>query len=601
MSAPKPERVLKGNGVSPGVALGQALKLDSHNRAVLKLQIDPAHVEGEVRRMQEAIRVSRAQLEVLKARLEEKVGPEHSFILDVHLLMLEDRTLIAEIADLIRRHRVNAEWAVRDATDRIRQAYASLDDEYFRERWADVENVVERILQNLSGDTPINWAPLPHNLIIVSDDFNASAFAAMDLNKVRALVLEAGGRTSHSAIIARSLRIPAVMEARGSLAAIETGDMVLVDGEEGQFVVNPTPARLEETREQLAQADALRDPTVQLKGGGCTRDGTGVSLQANTELPSEVHAAKRYGAEGIGLFRSEFLFFGHPNGFPGMEDQLETYRMLAREMHPYPVAIRTLDAGADKVWAGSDALSELNPSMGLRGIRLSLKGGGRLLEPQLEAILRAGAEGNVEIVLPMVSSVEEVWEVRAAIRKIQSGMGARCGAVAERVPVGAMIEIPSAVLSLESIAAAVDFLCVGTNDLIQYLLAVDRTNPQVSHLFQPLHPSVLHCLGRIAAVAGSLGKPARICGEMSSNPFFVVLLLGMGFRQFSMNCASIPTVRRAISQLTLDDCRTVAAGAMRFITAREVGEYLIETVRPLIACDTDAFAREVRGPAAPVA
>ncbi len=575
--------------------MGQALKLDSHNRVILKLLVDPERVEDEVRRMQRAVQVSREQLEILKARLEEKVDPEHSFILDVHLLMLEDRTLIAEIADLIRRHRANAEWAVRDATDRIRQAYASLDDEYFRERWADIENVVERILQNLSGDEPIHWAPLPHNLIIVSRDFNASAFAAMDLNKVRGLVLEAGGRTSHSAIIARSLRIPAVMEARGSLAAIGTGDMVLVNGDEGQLVVNPGAERLDSLQAQLAQADNAGQPAAQLNGGGCTRDGTGVSLRANTELPSEVHVAKRYGAEGIGLFRSEFLFFGHPRGFPGMEAQLETYRMLAREMHPYPVAIRTLDFGADKVGTGPDAVSEPNPSMGLRGIRLSLRGGGRLLGPQLEAILRAGAEGNVEIVLPMVSSVEEVWEVRSAIGRIQAGIGAASGIIGGGVPVGAMIEIPSAVLSLESIAGAVDFLCVGTNDLIQYLLAVDRSNPQVSHLFQPLHPSVLNCLGHIAAVAARLGKPARICGEMSSNPFFVVLLLGMGFRQLSMNCASIPTVRRVIGQLSLDDCRRIASEAMHFITAREIGEYLIDAVQPLIGWDLGPFAREVRG------
>jgi phosphoenolpyruvate-protein phosphotransferase (PTS system enzyme I) len=600
LSSSKPERILKGNGVSPGVALGQALKLDSHNRVILKLYIDPGAVEEEVRRLQEAIRVSREQLEALKSRLELKVGREHSFILDVHLLMLEDRTLNQEIEDLIRRYRANAEWAVREATDRIRQAYASLDDEYFRERWADVENVVERVLLNLSGDRAIDWAPFPEDLVVASHDFNASSFAAMDVHKVRALALETGGRTSHTAIIARSLRIPAVMEAKGCLAAISSGDIVIVDGDEGQVIVNPTAERLDELSERLTISDALREPSVELKGGAFTKDGAPVRLQANTELPSEVRAARSYGAEGIGLFRSEFLFFGHPHGFPGMIDQLETYCLLAREMSPYAVAIRTLDAGADKVGgAASEVHSELNPSMGLRGIRLSLLAQEHLLFPQLEAILRASAEGNVEVVLPMVSSVEEIAEVRSALETIRATLAQEHTSIGQ-VPLGAMIEVPAAVLSLESIAANVDFLCVGTNDLIQYLLAVDRANPQVAHLFQPLHPSVLQCLSRIATVAGGMGKPVRICGEMSSNPFFAVLLLGIGFRQFSMNCLSIPTIRKIIGKVTLEDCRGIAAQAMSFVTAREAGEFLVSSVSALVDMDLSSYVSEVCGPGATV-
>jgi phosphoenolpyruvate-protein phosphotransferase (PTS system enzyme I) len=602
LSASKPERILKGNGVSPGVALGQALKLDSHNRVILKLLIQQSQVEDEVARMYEAIRVSREQLETLRARLEEKVGREHSFILDVHLLMLEDRTLVEEIVDLIRRYRANAEWAVREATDRIRQAYASLDDEYFRERWADVENVIERVLLNLSGDKATTWAPLPEDLVVVSHDFNASAFAAMDIHKVRGLALEAGGRTSHTAIIARSLRIPAVMEARGCLAAIGSGDLVLINGDEGYLVINPTAERLDALRDRLADSGALREPAVELKEGAFTRDGASICLQANTELPSEVRVAKSYGAEGIGLFRSEFLFFGHPNGFPTMGDQLETYALLAREMSPYPVAIRTLDVGADKVaGTGAEPQSDLNPSMGLRGIRLGLLARDQLLAPQLEAILRASSEGKVEIVLPMVSSVEEIWDVRAAIDKIRARLWAEPEASSRAVPLGAMIEIPAAVLSLESIAGAVDFLCVGTNDLIQYLLAVDRSNPQVSHLFQPLHPSVLNCLDRIASLAGRLGKPVRVCGEMSSNPFFAVLLLGIGFRQFSMNCLSIPIIRNVISRVTLEDCRRIAAQAIRCVTAREAGELLISSVSALVEMDLSSYVSEVCGPGATVA
>ena len=347
--ASKPEIVFQGSGVSAGVVLGQALKFDSHNRLLLKVHVDD--VEAEVRRYLRAIEASKEQLKALKSRLEEKVGSEHGIILDAHLLMLEDRSLNAEILESIRNSHANAEWVLMQATDRLVHAYQSLEDEYFRERHSDIEHVAERILLNLSGDRPFSWEHLSGDLIIVSHDFNPSNFATMDFQKVRGLVLESGGRTSHTAIISRGLRLPAVMGIRDFLARVATGDVLLLNGDDGQVIVNPTQERIESVRRRMEAFGHLRrnprlpNPARRL----LTKDGTPVSLRANTELLHELSAAKNCGAEGIGLFRSEFLYFGHPQGFPAMEEQLAAYRTLAREMSPHPVAIRTLDAGSEKV------------------------------------------------------------------------------------------------------------------------------------------------------------------------------------------------------------------------------------------------------------
>lgn len=590
----KPEVVFQGNGVSPGVALGSALKLDSYNRFILKTFIPEDMLDNEIERAQQAIQISREQLEGLKGRLEQKVGPEHGFILDVHILMLEDKSLMADIISIIRNHGVNAEWAVRQATDRILNAYQSLDDEYFRERVSDIENVVERILLNLSGDKAFSWTALPEDLIVIGHDFNPSAFATLDLHKVRALALEAGGRTSHTAIIARSLRLPAVMEIKDFLSAVTTGDSLLVNGDEGQLILNPSEERIGRLRGRLEEARLVPTMSAIPEGSAVlTTDGCRLSLQANTELPHEVLAAKQCGAEGIGLFRSEFLFFAHPRGFPSMSEQLETYQMLAQEMAPHPVAVRTLDAGGDKTWARTEASVEPNPSMGLRGIRLSLRAQEQFAA-QIEAILRASASGNLQIVLPMISTVEELWEAKNLIEQVRARI-VKSGDTAPRpVPIGAMIEVPAAVLTLDRLAHEVDFLCVGTNDLIQYLLAVDRDNPDVAHLFQPLHPSILQCLSKIAATAKRLKKPVRICGEMSSNPFFAVLFLGMGYNQLSMNPRFIPSIRRVVSVVTLRAARKIVDQAMTFTTAGEIADFLIEAVSRLVKSDLTPYAKEIR-------
>jgi phosphotransferase system enzyme I (PtsI) len=601
LTASKEEKIFVGNGVSPGLALGQALRLDSHDRAILRVKIADDAIDAELQRFHRALEISRNQLIKLKENLEAKVGIEHSFILDVHLLMLEDRHLACQIEATIRKAHCNAEWALRLSSDRIWRAYASMEDEYFRERGNDVENVVERILSNLAGDEPLDWTTFPEDLIIVSRNFNPSAFASLDLTKLKGLALESGGRTSHTAIIARSLRIPAVMGVPRLCSFVSSGDIFFIDGDEGTVIQNPCADRREHIRTGLAESGmAVRQTAVEKSAPAIAKDGVKISLLANIDVPNEVVTAQQAGAEGIGLFRSEFLFYGNPRGFPSVEEQTETYRTIARAMHPYPVTVRTLDAGGDKAMPGVKLISQPNPNMGLRGIRLSLKGKTQFCD-QIEAILRARSAGVLEMVLPMITGVEEIRQVRALIRETERRIAGAHSGQQNPLPLGVMIEVPAAVVSLEAIANETDFLCVGTNDLIQYLLAVDRANPQVAYLYQPLHPSVLYCLKRIADLSNSLNKPARICGEMSANPIFAMLLIGMGFKQLSMNGLSISTVRRIILDISTDACRRIAERAMQFLTASETAEYLIESVGSLTQTDLSPYIKEVRAPSGPAA
>jgi len=589
--AAKSEKVFLGNGVSPGVVFGQALKLDNRNRAILKMRVDD--VEEEVRRFLSAIDQSKAQLALLKSRLEEKIGSEHSVILDTHVLILEDPSLRAEILEGIRKEQANSEWAVTQAMNRIVRAYESLEDEYFREKHNDIEDVLERVLLNLSGDRPFSWDNLPGDLIIVSRDFHPSAFATMDLQKVRGIVLELGGRTSHTAIISRGLRLPTVMGTRDILSSVNTGDPLLVNGDDGQVILHPSRNSMDQMSGRIELFGTTAEYVLEKSGHATlTRDGTPVSLRANTELPHELEAAKRCGAEGIGMHRSELLFFGHPKGLPSVGEQQAAYSVLAREMKPHAVAIRTLDAGTENLFGSEFCSGRENSAMGLRGIRLSLKAKD-MFRSQIEAILRSNGEGNIEMVLPMVSTVEEIWQAKELISEVRESLRKASDAELHNTPVGAMIEVPAAVFSLEALAKEVDFLCVGTNDLIQYLLAVDRENPHVAYLFQPLHPTVLQCLARIAEVAANMNKPVRICGEISSNPFFAVLLLGMGYTQLSMNPLSIPAVRRVLHEVSINAARRIAEKTLTFGTAHEVCLYLTEAVSKLVKNDLAYYAREL--------
>ena len=593
MISSKSEQVLRGMGVSPGQALGNVCKLDKQDRVVFRTSIPKDLIESEIERLRKAVRASRDQLRELKTRLEEKVGKEHSYILDAHALILEDRSLLSQIESIIRGEAANAEWAVRRASDRIREAYDSLDEQYFRERGEDIEDVVERIQRNLFGDEGEVSLQLPEELILVSHDFYPSAFGVLDIQRIKGLVLEAGGPTSHTAIIARSLRIPAIMGIKNLLARVTPGRRVLIDGDRGEVVLDPRDDRVESFRARSQNgAAAVVSPSPKEPAPPRTKDGWGICLQANMEIPHEVSAARTFGAEGIGLFRTEFLFFSHRAGFPTMEEQIEAYSRLREDMSPFPVTIRTLDAVEDAMFPQLLSQPQANPSIGLRGIRLSLRTRD-VFESQVEAIVRSNSQGTLDMVLPMVSTIEEVREARGLIQETER----RVRSTNLDVPpirVGAMIEIPAVVLMLEDLADEVDFFCVGSNDLIQYTLAVDRGNPHVSHLFQPLHPSILRSLKRISAVCKENDREVRICGEVSSNPLFAVLLLGMGFRQLSMNPYTIPRIRHIIEQIRMEEAKSIASDVFRLSKTDDIAEFLMDRVSRAVGMDMAAYLREVR-------
>ena len=586
MSA-KPEIVLQGAGVSSGVVCGQVLKIDSRNRVIFKIEVDD--VDAEARRFIEAIEVSKRQVEGLKSRLEEKIGGEHGLILDMHFLILDDQIFRDEILESIRQNRANAEWTLAQTRDRFVEAYKSLDDEYFRERYSDIEHVTERILMNLSGEQPFSLRNLPDDVVLAARDFNPSGFAVMDIGKVRGLITESGGRTTHTAILSRGLRIPAVMGIKNLMSSVSSGDQVMLYGDTGQVVLNPGQNRIEnELKRPVEFPGTSRRPRVRLR----TKDGVPVSLCANIEFEHEIGPAKTSGVEGIGLYRSEILYFRHPDGKPSMEEQLVVYSKLVEEMKPLPVSIRTLDAGAEKVLPSEEPENCANPNMGLRGIRLSLRSR-NTFQTQIEAILRAACFGKVEMTLPMVTTIEEVRESRLLINETR-GRLISSGIKVPSVPLGVMLEVPAAVLMMESLADETDFFCVGTNDLIQYLMAVDRGNDHVAYLYQPLHPCVLNYLAHIAKTAARVKKPVRICGEISANPFYAVLLLGMGFTQLSMHPLSIPLIRRVIGASSLVEAKKIARKALSLKTARDVYEHLTSVVTRVIPIDLASWAAEIK-------
>ena len=588
MSA-KPGIVLYGTGVSSGTAFGQVLKIDSRNRVIFKIEVEDT--QAEERRFMEAIEISKRQVETLKLKLEEKVGGDHGVILDMHFLILDDRLFHNEILGSIRRYRANAEWALAQARDHFIEAYKSLEDEYFRERYSDIEHVAERILMNLSGEQPFSLGNLPDGVILAARDFNPSGFAVMDPGKVRGLITESGGRTTHAAILSRSLRIPAVMGIKNLMSSVSTGDSVLLHGDTGQVIFNPDRKQVE---------GALQKPAGLFPAIGIgrraklrTKDGVSISLCANIEFEHEVGAAKANGAEGVGLYRSELLYFKSPDGKPSMREQFEAYRKIAEEMKPNPVSIRTLDAGAEKLLPSEKPDRCANPNMGLRGIRVSLYSRDTF-RTQIEAILRSAGFGRVEMTLPMITTIEEVKEARLLIADTRRQL-ALSGIKVPSVPVGVMLEVPAAVLMMESLAAEADFFCVGTNDLIQYLMAVDRGNDDVAYLYQPLHPSVLQCLAHIAKTAARVKKPVRICGEISANPFYAALLLGIGFTRLSMNSLSIPLIRRVAGAVSMSNARKIARKALTLKTSKDVYQYLTHAVPRIVSADIDldSWAAEI--------
>ena len=577
----RPERVLRGSGVSPGFALGPAWISDTASIPIPEIRIAADVIETEIRRFESAVALSRQQLETLKQKSKALPAPaadEVGFLVDAHLGMLGHSRLVRGVSARIRNAGINAEAAIRHELQALAGAFAVMDDPYLAGRFDDIRIVGARVTRNLTNVIPASINALPPGTVVLAEELSPAETAMMDPNRIVAFATVLGGAESHTAIVARALGIPAVLGCIELLNQVVPGDQILVDGSAGTITLNPTPdtlavveaRRVLMAREQRELARLRNLPSV-------TRDGVEITLEANlnSEQPRELALAVSEGASGIGLVRTEFLFMNRE--YPPTEDeQAEVLTGIVKGMGGRPVTIRTLDVGGDKI---AESLREMigdstNPALGLRAIRLTLKYR-PLLETHFRAILRAGFHGPIRILLPMISNRQEVLEARSVLQDVHRALIREGVSVAPNLPpLGIMIEVPGAALAADALAKVSDFFSIGTNDLTQYTLAIDRCDEQVAHLYNPLHPAVLRLIQFAAEAARQSGIPVGVCGEVAGDPRFTPLLVGLGIRSLSMAPISLTRIKQRVRRMTLGAAQGFAASVMREQDERQIAALL---------------------------
>lgn len=567
--------VRQGIGVSPGIAIGRALVLEKRI-TVARSEVPAERIEQEIERLQEAVARVREQLHGIEKKAGRELGAGIAHIIDAQRMMLEDDSFLARVGERIRLGE-NAEWAVKCVGDDLRARFARISDPYLRERGNDLDDLASRLLRTLGGQQDIELDSLRDPIVLVAADLAPSETAMLDRARVLGLGTDVGGRTSHTAIVARTMEIPAVVGLHDATERVRTGDMVVIDGNDGRLLVHPSPAMLGTyQRKQRAHAERERCRLRTRDLPALTPDGVRVRLMANIEAASDVPSVVAYGCDGVGLFRSEFLYLRRSSGLPTEGDHYREYRQVLEALDPAPVTVRTLDLGGEKNLPGDLArLQEASSLLGLRAIRYALRET-EMFRAQLRGLLRASAHGSLRIVLPFVSGLDEVREARTMIRESAHDLVREGHPVAEDVPVGLMIEVPGAALIADHLAREADFFAIGTNDLIQYLLAVDRNNESVAHLYEPLHPAVLRALERITEAAREAAIPVTLCGETAADPLTAMVYLGFGIRELSMSPVAVPVIKGVLRQLPLAEARETLQAAMGLATAREVEALALE-------------------------
>lgn len=569
----------RGIPVSAGVCRGKVLVLDRPRLQVSKREVPPTEFPEEVNRLERALVQTRQQLVEVQRRVSEGMGSRESGIFDAHLLVLEDRTLLDEVLRLMEENNVNAEWAFQTVADRYAATLAAIEDDYLRERAADMRDVTHRVLNNLLGmEAEIDLRHLHEPCIIVSHDLSPSNTAQLDKRHVLGFATDIGSPTSHTAIMARSLRIPAVVGLKEVSQQLTSGSYALLDGFNGVLVVHPTDQTLYEygqvIQKQASLQEKLRDV---LSKPAVTLDGQRVFLSANIEQPADAEQVKANGAEGVGLFRTEYLFLNEDR-LPTEQQQYEAYRAAAVALKPLPVVIRTLDLGGDKLIHHFPVPRELNPFLGWRAIRFCLQQRD-VFRAQLRAILRASAEGNIKMMYPMISGLDEVKQANALVEEYKAELRAEGLPFDENLEIGAMVETPSAAIIAGSLAKRLRFFSIGTNDLIQYTLAVDRMNERIAHLYEPTHPAILHLIKATVEAAHSHHIWVSVCGEMAGDPVLAPLLLGLGVDELSAAPSLVPSLKFVIRRLKMTEARELAEFALRSESAVEILARCQETTR----------------------
>ena len=571
-------RTYKGIGVSPGIAMGKAVIIERREAAVYRVPIRDDEVEAEVARFNEALDKTRVQLLDLAQRVSRSMGEEYASIFQAHAMMVGDPSFADKVQQKIESEQVNAEWALAEVQEELQARFESFDDAYLRERVADVKDVAERVQMNLQGGAHHDLSEIKHDVVILADDLTPSDTIHFNRRPIVAFASEAGGRTSHTSIIAKSLFLPAVIGVPRLTKIIDNDEMVIVDGYEGVLLVNPTQAMIAEYQARVIRHEEAEHRLLGNRDlAAVTKDDRRITLQANIELVEELKDAVKFGAEGIGLYRSEFLYISKSPLLPTEEEHFQLYRSLAAAMAPRTCVIRTFDLGGRKLAREITGSKENNPVLGLRGLRLCMKHRD-MFHTQLRALLRASAFGDIRIMFPLVTGVQELRQVKTLIREIKAELDAEGLPYNRELKIGIMVEVPSAALIADILAEESDFFAIGTNDLIQYSLAIDRSNENVSYLYEPLHPALLRLIKGIIDAGKHANIPVSLCGEMAADPIYAIILIGLGLDNFSMNPSSIPVIKNVVRSVRYRDCKRIADTALEKRTAQEIEEFIIESV-----------------------
>ena len=577
---------MKGIAVSKGVAIGKAYLLDSTKFCIIKHQVSEIEVEIEVERFRQAIEKTKLQMAEIKKRAE-KIADKYAVILDTYTLLLDDDILVNDTIENIRKHKTNAEWALTQTLNNFLKLFDNINDDYLKGKKDDLDLLVQTILKNLIGHSQESLSDIHEPVIIATHSLSPSDTIMMPKNFVKGLVTEAGGKTSHVGIFAAALGIPAITGVKEITSKINSGDQIIVDGIDGEVIINPSSETLQQYEKKQANYRKYEEHLLtNINQQAETLDGHQVKLLANIESNQEVKTLHKFGVEGVGLYRTEFLYMA-ATSLPGERELYEDFKQVVQEMGDQPVVIRTLDIGMDKQFGDARNNDEDNPALGLRGIRLSLAKP-HLLTDQLKGILRASLYGNVKILYPMISSATEIIQANAILEEAKNQLRLEQIPFNEEIEVGAMIETPAAAICIEHILKEVDYISIGTNDLIQYLLAVDRINESVAHLYQPFHPAVLRTLKNIMSSAEKVGKKVSICGELGGDPMATMLLLGLGkIDSLSMEPHSVPKVKKVIRTIRLEEARQLADDVLEMSCPDEITSFITNAMRVRFPEDFD--------------
>jgi phosphoenolpyruvate-protein phosphotransferase (PTS system enzyme I) len=571
------EIALRGIGVSPGIAIGPALTFGVQSLDVPKYTVQDK--EAELRRFEEAVASVRDELQRLHDQVAQELGPKHADIFNAHLMLLEDVALRENVEGRLESEGWNVEFLLDNYMAHYSKVLESLEDPRFRERTQDLLDVGTRILRKLLNAEVENLEHLGHPCIVVAHDLAPSDTAKIDLVNTLGLATDLSGPTSHTAILARAFEVPAVVGLKSVGGHALPGDMVIVDGTNGRVILRPTDSTLREYEVEKAREDEARKALLQAEDDrpGVTLDGHEFTTQANIELPVEVAHGLKAKAQGVGLYRSEYLFLNR-RSLPTEDEQYEAYSEVARAMNPAPVTLRTLDLGGDKFAAHLQWGEEMNPQLGWRAIRFCLERPD-IFKAQLRAMLRASVHGNVRLMFPLISGLDELLRVKVVVREVQSDLERRAVHFDKGIEVGTMIEVPSAVAVADQLARECDFFSIGTNDLIQYGLAVDRSNERIAHMYDPAHPAILRMINQTVKASKAAKIPCGICGEMAGDPIFTEVLLGLGVDSLSMSAVSIPAVRAEIANIRLQLARRLARRVLAMGSATEIKKLLHKRFR----------------------